>query len=75
MVRKLKKPKRSAKRPKKYVVWLHNHTDAQDDKWVVVWAKNLLEAEKAEVEFDQCRFARGDVMSAQEFRREMGMSA
>jgi hypothetical protein len=67
--------KRSRGPRRKFVVWLHNRVDDRDDEWIVVWARNLLQAEKAEVGFDVQRFYRGDTMSAQEFRRKMGMSA
>lgn len=61
-------------RKKKFVVWLHNHTDLRDDEWVAVWATNADEASE-NAEYDSNRFSKGRVLTATEFRKEMGFGA
>lgn len=60
-------------RKKKYVVWLHNHTNRLDDDWRVVWARSPEEAAKAEIQFDATRFSRGAVSTVAEHRKKMGV--
>ncbi len=50
-------------------------TDKRDDDWVVVWAHSKAKAEKMDIIFDINRFSRGEVMTAAEFRRQMGLAA
>ena len=61
-------------RKRKFVVWLNNFTDRRDDEWVSVFAHTPEEA-KSKAEFDDTRFSLGHVMTAKEFRRDMGFGA
>ena len=70
--------KKVTKRRVKFVVWLNNFTDRRDDEWVVVWARERQEAiDRAcdENLFDKRRFALARVLTAKEFRSEVGFTA
>jgi len=73
-----KSKKKVAKRRVKFVVWLNNFTDRRDDEWVAVWARDRQEAmERAYDEgmYDRHRFGLARVLTATEFRREVGFGA
>lgn len=54
--------KKISNRKVSYVVWLNNHTDRDDDEWIVVKAKNPEEAKAMAVEeYDDCRFSIGTI--------------
>lgn len=63
------------KRKKKFVVWLNNHTDRQDDEWVVVYAKSRKDINMKDVYFDFRRFTPSRVLTAKEFVKEVGFGA
>lgn len=66
-------------RAKKFVLWLHNKTNSVDDEWVVVWAKTRAQAKKkvdrGEVNYESYRFFPGRVLTAAEFKSQMGFGA
>jgi hypothetical protein len=59
--------KKPALRKRKFVVWLRNHTDHDDDETVVIWAKTAEEAAK-NVQFNSSRFSIRAVLTAAEAR-------
>lgn len=67
--------KKTYRRRKKFVVWLHNHRDRADDEWTVVWEYTRAKANRTPVDFDEMRFSRGPVYSAMEFYRNNGFAA
>jgi hypothetical protein len=63
-------------RKRKLVVWLINKTDLRDDEWIAVWASSAIEAkELASNKADTTRFFIGNVVTAKEFRKEVGFGA
>ena len=57
----------------KFVVWLHNFTDARDDEWMTTFAKSAAEARsKCKDKFDKTRFSIEYVQSVKQFRKDNG---
>ena len=62
-------------RKKKFVIWLSNHTDSNDDEWVSVYAHTEEEAMERVVEdmmYDSMRFTPTCVYTIKEFIKEQG---
>jgi len=62
------------KRKKKFVVWLHNHLNVEDDFWAIIYAKNEKEAHEL-VQYDKTRFYKGATYTARDFRKYIGFTA
>jgi hypothetical protein len=60
-------------RATKYVVWLSNHTDREDDEWLVTYAHSYEEAkQKVRNKVDFSRFSFSNTFTIKEFRRFYG---
>jgi hypothetical protein len=61
------------KRPIKYVVWLKNFVNTNNDEWMTTFAKSSAEAEaKCTGKFDATRFSFGPIMTVKAFRKANG---